>query len=452
MTVMNLVSEPPRERRRLAWDDLLERHRLFAGYPESEIGRLVDAQASSERACAAGEVILEQGQPGDSVFFVGKGSVKVSLIEQGQTTLELAIFRKGDFFGEMVLFEPGARAATVTALQECVLLEVSSEALRELMIQHPALELALLHTMTERLRNTNERILTRKLGELPEALRLLEARLSAEVRVFDASLKAAHAVFEQTRVRSDEVISSADRTRSRLTYVGSTIATVFTLAGMALGGLGVRQLWSLKDLQSEVEGSRAAIEKFKEDAPALEKEMEAIRLTNAHAKEILADDQLLPALRNALAEGVPSTARHSFEELERLGWTNEDRVLDLLYQVEEALVAGRDASGSVSRPPLPAADSRQNFTDLLGLMAKRATKPETRAKAYSLFLANAILVGMPDADRAEVTERFRDLLAQHKEERLLSKEDWKPIEQRLGRAGEAKLEEFQRVKSLIPRG
>jgi len=51
---------------------------------------------------------------------------------------------------------------------------LSSEGLRELMVPHPALELALLHTLTERLRKTNERVLALKLREAPEALRLLD--------------------------------------------------------------------------------------------------------------------------------------------------------------------------------------------------------------------------------------------------------------------------------------
>jgi len=429
MSVVNLVSDPPRERRRFAWDDLLERHRLFAGFGEGEIERLVDGEASRERTFAAGEVVLEQGQPGDSVFFVGTGSVKVSLAEQGQPPLELAVLRKDDFFGEMVLFEPCARAATVTAVHECVLLEVPGDALRELMLKHPALELALLHTLTDRLRSANERILSLKLREAPEALKLLEARLGAEVRVFDASLKAAHTVFEQTRVRTDEVIGSAERTRSRLTYIASTIATVFTLAGMALGGLGISEVMNLRRLRAEADQAASAVLAFNKEKPRLEKEMEFVHSVADNAQKVndtLVREQVL-AIRVALDQGQPSGAMEHLAQLQNLGWLEDDNhVFDLVGQVEGALRATRDPSGVVSDPQR-VGRKVPDFERLLDRMIETATDPKTRARAYLLRLVNANLVTggvLGDDDRA-VLAQFHKLLEQHPAEGLLrGTEDW----------------------------
>jgi CRP-like cAMP-binding protein len=430
MSMMNLVADPARERRRLPWEDLLERHRLFAGLAPAEMGRLLGAQAASEQTFDPGEVIVQQGQPGESVFFVGTGSVKVSLVAEGQT-LELATLRRGDFFGEMALFEPGARAATVTAVQECVLLEVPSEGLRELMVPHPALELALLHTLTERLRKTNERVLALKLREAPEALRLLEARLGAEVRVVEASLKAAHTVFEQTRVRTDEVISSADRTRSRLTYIASTIATVFTLAGMGLGGVGLNELMNLRKWRDEADKAASTVEAFNKDKPKLD---EARRLINVFAeeaqklgqeaqrmKEALIREQVL-AIRTALDQGHPAGAMEHLAQLQTLGWLNDnDHVLDLVGEVEAALRATRDPSGVVASPQ-EAGRKLPDFERLLDRVIENAADPKTRARAYLLRLVNANLVSggaLGDHDRA-VLAQFQKLLEQHRAEGLLS--------------------------------
>jgi CRP-like cAMP-binding protein len=430
-------------------------NRLFAGVGDIEITRLAAAEGSKDLTFATGQVVLEQGQPGDSLFLIKTGAVQVALAVDGQAPLELAVLRSGDFFGEAALFGPGPRGATVKALQHTVLLEIPAEPLRELMARHPALELSLLRTHTERLRRSSDEILAFKLREAPEAVRLLEARLSAEVRVFDATLKAAHAVFEQTKIRSDEVITNAERTRSRFTYVGSTIATVFTLAGMALGGLGLRDVWSLKSLQQDSVEAVKAAERFKTDSANLEKEIrgqiDAINKVAAQAREILIRDQVVPALREALAEGAPLKASAYFEQLAELGWANEENVAMLLYQVEDALVATRDPSGAVTRARLPADASRQDFTDLLNLMAARVQSPETQAKAYSLIVANSILVDKPDQQEKALSS-FRGLLARHKDERLLSRETWKALDDRLGQAGQHKREAFQQVRRSMPTG
>jgi len=429
MSVVNLDAERPREKSRLSWLDLLGRHRLLAGIGELEMRRVFSSEAAQELTRADGDVILEQGQLSDSVFFIGTGAVSISLPDQGPAPLELAILRKGDFFGETVLFGPGARAAaTVTALQECVLLEVPGEAMRELMIQHPALELAFLRTVTERLRDANERILSLKLREVPEALRLLEARLSAEVRVFDASLKAAHTVFEQTRVRTDEVISSADRTRSRLTYVASTVVTVFTLVGMFFGAVGLGEVMKLRNLRDEADRAAATVQAFNTAKPELEKDMqlarsvaeEAQKLNNEFVRvnEVLVREQVL-AIRTALDHGEPSGAIEHFAQLEGLGWVNDSHLLDLLGEVEGALRARRDASGVVSER---IEGKRPDFERLLDRMIEKARDPKTQARAYLLRLVNANLVtggALGDDDRL-VLAQFHRLLEQHRADGLLS--------------------------------
>jgi CRP-like cAMP-binding protein len=439
-------------------------NRLFAGVGEIEVARLTAAEGSKEHTFATDQVVLEQGQPGDSLFLIKTGAVQVTQAVDGQAALELAVLRQGDFFGEAVFFEPGPRGATVKALQPSVLLEVPGDALRDLMARHPAQELSLLRVHTERLRRAHERILSLKLRDAPEAVRLLEARLSAEVRVFDATLKAAHAVFEQTRTRTEEVISNADRARSRFTYICSSIASVFTLAGMAVGGLGMRDVWNVQNAMKTAQGLttqtanleqevRARVESINKQVEAVNKQVESARAITAKSQVDFANYQVLREFREALEEGFPSKAEEHFGQLVDLQWAkDDDNVLKLLYDVEDALTASRDASGVVARPASVAQLSRQDFTVLLDRLAQYAGKPETKAKAYSLLLANSILVDKPVADREQTLTRFRTLLAQHKNERLLSRESWDGLDKRLGQAGGEKRQAFQQVRRFIPQG
>jgi CRP-like cAMP-binding protein len=448
MNVVKLVAGRRREKRQVDWLDLLQHHPLFAGMSKRETERLSSRSMGSELTFAEDKVVFEAGEFGDSVYFIGAGSVSLSHPGEEHATLKAAALRRGDIFGEAVLFGSDKRATSATASRGCVLLGVPAADLRELMSQHPALELRLLRMMTERLQAENERILSAKLADVPEALRLFEARLAAEVRVFDATLKAAHAVFEQTRVRSDEVIGNAERTRSRLTYVGSSVISLFTMVGMALGGLGLREVWSLKNLRSDVAGAVATLEQFKKDGPGLMQEIDGMKKATEQAKGILVRSQI-EGVQQALAEGTPSEAKRHFVALEQLGWTNDGNVLNLLYQVEAALISPRGSSGAVVKPEVAAGRSRQDFTDLILMMADRAEDPETKAKAYSLFLANAILVEKPKAERQAIEKRLRRLMDEHKGQ-LLKNEDWTPLQQRLGEKDATRRVEFERVTSLVP--
>lgn len=450
---MSLVAERSRERARtIDWESFLRRHPLFLGLAEAELLRLV---ASAEELTLRRDDVVDEQGPAHRVFLVGMGSLRVSISPPGCSAVELTTLRKGEYFGESALFDrestrfdPSPEAARVVALRDSVLLALPVEALRELVSAHPELGLAFLLTLTERLRDANERIVSMKLGSGDAALKLLEARLGAEVRVFEAALKAAYAVFEQTKVRTDEVISSADRSRSRFASVASTVVTVFTVAGVLLGGIGIREVWSLREMRSE-------IEQVRKDA----QDIAAIRKTTAEAKEILAREQILPGLLNALTRGIPFDAKNYFEKLEELDWLNDDRIVRLLAEVEVALVAPREASGSVAAPALPALKERQDFTPLLGKILEHAKDPETRAKAFSLLLANAILAdtkvieGPSGGEPKVVQARFVEFLGQHRGRKLLGKEDWSALEERLRREGPDKLEAFeQQVKAAIPKG
>lgn len=87
------------------------------------------------RLYGAGEPIVRQGEPGHSAFVICQGRVRVSL-DQGDT--ELAILERGAYFGEMSLLTGDVRTATVRALGDCTVLEITADNFRRLLLENPA--------------------------------------------------------------------------------------------------------------------------------------------------------------------------------------------------------------------------------------------------------------------------------------------------------------------------
>jgi CRP-like cAMP-binding protein len=73
-----------------------------------------------------GDVIFEQGAPGDRMFIILDGEIEISQ-EAGESRMVRARFGRGHFFGEMALFSGHARTATARVVVDAVLLPIDRE-------------------------------------------------------------------------------------------------------------------------------------------------------------------------------------------------------------------------------------------------------------------------------------------------------------------------------------
>lgn len=90
--------------------------------------------------CAQGTTLFREGQPGDSMYLILEGQMRVSMQKPSSGgALFLRQLEAGDEFGEIALITHAPRSATVEATQRCVLLQISARALEALMTWHPAL-------------------------------------------------------------------------------------------------------------------------------------------------------------------------------------------------------------------------------------------------------------------------------------------------------------------------
>ena len=123
---------------------------LFAGLSAPEVEEVL---AIGEHVrFEAGEPIVRQGEPGDAMFVVVSGTAEVDV---GGRFHSLG---PGSFFGEMALLTSRARIATVKAAGEAEAVRIPSEAFRAFLLGHPAVAVAMLRSIVERLREVEERI------------------------------------------------------------------------------------------------------------------------------------------------------------------------------------------------------------------------------------------------------------------------------------------------------
>lgn len=95
------------------------------------------------RAVGANRVVVRQGDPGDSMFVITRGSVRVVRTDdEGRETL-LVTLHAGDCFGEVALVTGRARNASVLTLEDCDFLELKREDLDKFMDEYPRFAAAL---------------------------------------------------------------------------------------------------------------------------------------------------------------------------------------------------------------------------------------------------------------------------------------------------------------------
>jgi hypothetical protein len=90
------------------------------------------------RVAPAGSIVVSEGDPGDSVFLIASGSVRVLVVGGHGRPLEIRRLDAGDFFGEVAALSGKPRSATVVAVADCEILEVEHWALERLVEARPA--------------------------------------------------------------------------------------------------------------------------------------------------------------------------------------------------------------------------------------------------------------------------------------------------------------------------
>jgi len=133
---------------------------LFKGRKEETLSALEGCMA--QRSFKAGETIFTRGQPGDELFLIRRGAVRIVLPLQGRQSHHLATFGRGDFIGEMSFLDGEPRSADAVAFTDTDLFVLSRQRFDSLTDEHKRLAMNLLEALARalaiRLRHTNAEI------------------------------------------------------------------------------------------------------------------------------------------------------------------------------------------------------------------------------------------------------------------------------------------------------
>ena len=89
----------------------MRQHPILSALPEQHVLGLLADEASTEQTYGAGDVIIRQGDIGDSLFLIGSGSVEALLSNSRGQTIGLSTMLSGEMFGEMGLFARRPRSS-----------------------------------------------------------------------------------------------------------------------------------------------------------------------------------------------------------------------------------------------------------------------------------------------------------------------------------------------------
>jgi CRP/FNR family cyclic AMP-dependent transcriptional regulator len=141
---------------------------------ETPLFRALDAEAQqalqssmTEERIARGQSLFEEGDPGDRLYVIAEGKIKLGRTSPDGRENLLAILGTGEMFGELSLFDPGPRTATATAVTDATLIGLGHEDLKPWLTGRPEVATQLLKALARRLRRTNEHLADLVFSDVP---------------------------------------------------------------------------------------------------------------------------------------------------------------------------------------------------------------------------------------------------------------------------------------------
>ena len=118
---------------------------LFRALPSEELAQI--AEIAEEQPLVSGDPVFGEGEPGDALYLIVEGKVKVHKGEK-----ELVRLSVRDVFGEMAVLDSEPRSASVTAVEDAVLLKIGRDDFRDILQERPEIGMGIIQVLSRRLR------------------------------------------------------------------------------------------------------------------------------------------------------------------------------------------------------------------------------------------------------------------------------------------------------------
>ncbi|MDR7330808.1 CRP-like cAMP-activated global transcriptional regulator GlxR [Corynebacterium guangdongense] len=136
--------------------EILARAGIFQGVDPGAVESLIQDMESVR--FPRGATIFEEGDPGDRLYIITQGKVKLARhAVDGRENL-LTVMGPSDMFGELSIFDPGPRTSSAVCVTEVHAATMNSDLLKKWVDQYPEISQQLLRVLARRLRRTNNNL------------------------------------------------------------------------------------------------------------------------------------------------------------------------------------------------------------------------------------------------------------------------------------------------------
>jgi signal transduction histidine kinase len=200
--------------------EMLRRVPFFADLSDDDLAHVTERSELVE--LAAGDVLANEGEPGDELFVIVSGEIQV-VKRSRESEVPIATLGPGEIVGEMAIFESQPRNATVRAHAPTRVIRISRDEILPILRTRPTATLSMLRTLLGRLRNTESMLRER---EKLAALGTLSAGLAHELNNPAAAVSRSASLLR-------EALDRLAATTSALGAVADTPERAETIAGLA---------------------------------------------------------------------------------------------------------------------------------------------------------------------------------------------------------------------------
>lgn len=189
--------------------DVLRAVPLFASLSEADLQAFADL--CRERSYPRGSVIVFEDDPGDAMYLVASGQVKVVLIAEDGREVILSVLGERAVFGEMSVIDAEPRSAHVIAMENSTLFVLRREDFQNRLRMSPEVGIALLKELSRRLRRADEKIANLVLLDVNGRVASLLLRMAEEEGGDRITQRLTHHTIAQMIGSSRETVSRTMR-------------------------------------------------------------------------------------------------------------------------------------------------------------------------------------------------------------------------------------------------
>jgi len=178
-----MALHPARSKPALDKRAILGAHPLFGQLGPDVIERLISY--THTKVVAAGTTIFEKGDPGDSLFAVCAGTIRIVNHSTDGRDAVFNLINAGGIFGEIALLDGRERTADAQAVTDCDLMVINRRDFIPMVSSEPDLALKLIEVLCARIRHTSEQVEDMMFLDLPARLAKTLLWLAANSKLAD---------------------------------------------------------------------------------------------------------------------------------------------------------------------------------------------------------------------------------------------------------------------------